>query len=177
MKVNRSMKHSLTMTLAVLVSVGVAMTVWGVGDYEESRRSLAGRRGVHVKVEDISPDAERDGLTATGLQTDVELRLRLAGIRVLTEAESLAMPDNALLYLNVTTLKRGGRYSYTINLTLSQRVRLERDLSIQRVPGTTWIATGTIGTVGVNKLGTVRKAVRDMVDQFINAYLAANPKR
>jgi len=42
---------------------------------------------------------------------------------------------------------------------------------------TTWSATGIIGTVGSQKLGSVRDDVRDLTDQFINAYLAANPKR
>ena len=37
-------------------------------------------------------EVERAGLTKQQLQTDVELRLRQAGIRVLTEQEQLIVP-------------------------------------------------------------------------------------
>jgi len=40
-----------------------------------------------------------------------------------------------------------------------------------------WSAPGKIGTVGIRKLFQLRERVRDIVDQFLNAYLAANPKR
>ena len=46
-----------------------------------------------------------------------------------------------------------------------------------RVLAPTWSAAGVIGTVGYQKLGSLREDVRDLTDQFINAYLAANPKR
>ncbi len=174
MKASRCVRHSVSVTLAVLVSLGVAAAARGVGEVE--KQSLAGLSGVLVVVEHMRPDAERDGLTRTGLQTDVELRLRQAGIRVLTVKEMVWTPGEPSLYLNVNTNKRMGLYAYCVQLGLYQRVRLDRAPSVIAVV-VTWAISGEVGTVGANKLGNVRKAVRDMVDQFINAYLAANPKR
>jgi hypothetical protein len=43
--------------------------------------------------------------------------------------------------------------------------------------GSTWNSSGVFGAVGENKLEEyVRNAIRDETDQFVNAYLAANPK-
>jgi hypothetical protein len=60
---------------------------------------------------------------------------------------------------------------------------LKQDVSLTRAPNahvdgaTTWESTSYIGTVGAEKLSSIRGNVKDQVDQFINAYLAANPKK
>ena len=63
-----------------------------------------------------------------------------------------------------------------MDVELRQRVTLIQNPSM-RVLAPTWSAAGVIGTVGYQKLGSLREDVRDLTDQFINAYLAANPKR
>jgi hypothetical protein len=42
-----------------------------------------------VVVESLTSDIEADGLRKDSIKTDVELKLRLAGIKVLTEKEFL----------------------------------------------------------------------------------------
>jgi len=146
-------------------------------DTELERRMLAGLAGVYVLVGDMKPDAEKDGLAGSTLQTDVELKLRQAGIRVLTSGEWLAAPGNPSLYLFVGTVKNEtGLYAYYINLELHQEVRLTRNPAITSL-ATTWHAPGFVGIVLDRNLSKVRDGVRDVVDQFLNAYLAANPKR
>jgi len=145
-------------------------------DNQGERETLAGLTGVGVLVEEMNPDAEKDGLARSTLQTDVELKLRQAGIRVLSKDEWLAAPGRPSLYLNVNTFSRTGLYAYCILLKVKQRVTLIRNLATTSW-GTTWDSRGFMGTVGADNLHTVRDDVRDQVDQFINAYLAANPKR
>ncbi len=41
----------------------------------------------------------------------------------------------------------------------------------------TWSATTKIGFAGIKRLSVIRDLANDMVDEFINAYLAANPKK
>ena len=159
--------------MLALVSPAVAE---GITELEQA--TLAGLTGVGVIVLEMGPDAEIGGLAKSTLRTDVELRLRQAGIRVLGENEALAAPGSPYLYLHVNTAKpQGGDiYAISIYLGLAQGVRLTRNPAIASM-GTTWRARGTIGTAPANRLHQVRDAVRDNVDEFINAYLAANPKK
>jgi len=143
---------------------------------------LRGLGGASVIVEDMSEDAERDGLTRDVIQTDVELRLRKSGIPVLRGEEAEKMPNWPSLHVNVFTLKNEklGFYAYHLSAQLREWVFLARG----RGPGenrvnraTTWYAQAFIGTVAATDLRGIRENIADMVDNFINAYLAANPKK
>ncbi len=126
-------------------------------------------------VESVASDAERDGLTRSQLQTDVEVRLRKAGIRVLTEGERQDMPGGPYLYVSVNTLKReDGIYVVSIFVDLRQKVFLARKPSFSMYKAT-WDMS-SIGAVGAARLRTVRTGVADIVDTFISDYLAVNPR-
>ena len=162
--------------------VGILLTLLipnlAQGQSNARRESLRGLGGVEVLVEKIDPQAERFGLTQSQVQTDTELRLRKAGIRVLSE-ENTAKQGSPFLYVNINTSEAkekaiSGVFSYSIVLELRQRVILERDTSI-RVMGTTWTITSK-GVVGQNKLPSLREIVADYVDEFINDYLAVNQR-
>jgi hypothetical protein len=74
-----------------------------------------------------------------------------------------------------TPVLRNGVYTYSVSIALTQDV-LVWDTKT-RTLAQTWRATGLIGAIDVARMPTVvREAVRDQVDQFINAYLAMNPK-
>ena len=164
--------------IAVLaLVVGIVTPALARERYGE-RESLAGLGGVYVLVEDMAPDVERNGLTRSTLQTDVEVKLRQAGIRVLTEAERAVAPGSPFLYLRVATMKSDGvgLYAVDIDLELNQEVRLTRNPAITSL-ARTWSAGGWVGIIGSRNLSRVRDTVRDAVDQFLNDYLAANPKR
>jgi len=143
----------------------------------DERRPLAGLFGIKVVVEELNSDAERDGMTTAALQTNVEFRLRQAGIRVLTRVERYRTPGEPYLYLRFTSLNDRGLYAYCVNLQLKEIVRLDRNPSVT-TSAETWHATGAVVTVGARNLHTsFQRSVREVTDQFINAYLAANPKR
>ncbi len=120
------MRSTTTLAVLALLSATLVSPLVGQEDDESARKTLAGLTRIYVVVEHIPDEAQRDGLDTTQIRTDVELKLRQAGITVLAG---------------------------------------------------TWSATGTIATVGSHKLASLRDNVRDLTDQFINAYLAANPKR
>ena len=160
-----------------LLSAAAVSPLVGQGDNDGTRATLAGLTGVYVLVEHIDDDAQRDGLDTLQVRTDVEVKLRQAGIRVLSEEEMLATAGVPYLYINIQTAKnRLSVYAFSVRIELHEAATLIRKSSM-RVLATTWSSPGLIGTVGSQKLVSVREDVRDQTDQFINAYLAANPKR
>jgi hypothetical protein len=123
------MKLTVMLMLAGLVlTCPAAFQAFG-SDSKFDRETLHGLQGVHVVVENIDQNAERDGLTEHQVQTDVELRLRQSGIRVLSEEERLATPGRPYLYINVNTFKNNDMefYVYSITVELNQNVWLSRN--------------------------------------------------
>ena len=145
-------------------------------DDVSSRESLKGLPGVFVIVQDLEPAIEQAGLTKADIQMDVELRLRLAGIPVLSRAEWITTPGGPYLYVNTNVFNSNNTvWPFSVEISSMQRVILERgSANIFFAP--TWSVT-TVGSVGSNKLTQVKDVVKEYVDQFINAYLAVNPKK
>jgi len=164
--------------IAVLVFVVGLVSPTLAQELPGARESLAGLAGVYVIVEDIiNPDVERGGLAWSTLQTDVEVKLRLAGIRVLTKTEWHAAPGSPFLSLYAQAVGLGKErlvYGPVISLGLYQKVVLARNPTIT-LHARTWSSL-TSGVTVAKSLYKVREDVRDRVDEFINAYLAANPK-
>lgn len=169
----------MRLTRAFLVTVlSCSWLISGsVSAQNHQKETLRGLKGVHVLIETIARDAQRDGLTRSSLQTDVELKLRTAGIRVVTSEERFEEPGWPSLYVNVNALasSTGNSYAYSIRVGLDQEVSLWRKPTI-RATATTWISA-SVGIVGVNRMrAAVRESVSDQVDEFLNNYLAVNPK-
>lgn len=140
------------------------------------RKTLKGLQGVTVVVEQLSREAEQDGLHRLVLQTEVETRLRRARIRVLTLAEALATPGGPTLYVNVQAVSDGsGAYAVMLRLELIQAVSLARDPATV-VPATTWHSSGVIGGIEAKEVGTLQQEAGRQADEFINAYRSMNPR-
>ena len=145
----------------------------------QQRESLKGLPGVRVAVERFRSSTESAGFDRQVFHTDVELRLRMAGIAA---SENKDWP---MLYLNVNALDRqkNERGAYSIGLELIQPVllysQLRSDLTktledatkAAIITATTW----TSGSLGFGSIVSVRDAVKDAVDRFINDWLAVNP--
>ena len=67
------------------------------------RETLRGLVGVKVIIGELSELAKQFGFTKTQIQTDVELWLRQAGIKVLTEKEMFNAPGMPSLRVNLST--------------------------------------------------------------------------
>jgi hypothetical protein len=163
-------------TLAVLWGIiGLSGVGGWAGDSESDRATLRGVEGMYVIVEELEPEVERAGLTRHQLQTDVELRLRQAGIRVLTKEERLETLGAPWLYVNVNVVLRSdGLTAFSTRVELNQVALLKTDGSLVIVP--TW-SVASIGSVGrIRFVDTIRNDVRDYVDGFINAYLSVHPR-
>jgi hypothetical protein len=175
--------HAHTTSSIGRVLLGLAV-LWGMiglagarswaSDSAAARATLRGLQGVEVVVEALAPDVEQAGLTTPQLHTDVEERLRQAGIPVLTAAESLGVPGHPFLYINVNVLLRAdGLAVFHLTVEVNQEASLTTDASVARV--FTW-RVGTLGTMERAHLSTVRTLVRAAVDRFITAYVSVHPR-
>jgi hypothetical protein len=160
--------------LAIVGMSGIA----AASDNAESRKSLSALPGVHVVVEELDQDLERRGLTRAAIQTDVEQRLRSAGVRVLTYADMLAVPGRPTLYVNASVVNGSEPWEIAVVVELQQTIRLDRDPKTVVPAAATW-STSTFDRVGPSSkvAEAMGSAIRDRIDRFINAYLAVNPKQ
>jgi hypothetical protein len=135
--------------------------------------TLRGLKGVEVVIALPGSESERGGLTASQLQTDVELRLRNAGILVLTKEERTSTPGSPYLYVNAHVRgTRFGVYMFTITVQLTQKAILKRNPSAE-ASVTTWEGRSSMGSARDSQ--DIRIRVGNRVDEFINDYLSENP--
>ncbi len=124
-----------------------------------------------MKVLLAFPDKASDaGFDRRSFQTAVELRLRLAGIKVL-EPDNDTLTPFLFISINVGHQQVGQHDYFAIDVELNQAVRLLRDRSISGV-GATWSQNAG----GFGDAALVRSALEELVDDFVNAYLSVNPK-
>jgi hypothetical protein len=137
------------------------------------RELLRGLDGFRLAVDRIRPDVERDGLFRSTLREDMELRLRMGGIKVLSEEEAEKNPDAPCLYLYVDALKCSLGYVYKIRLSLMEPVKLVRNHA--KVSATVLRIPDELGIT--SNLSEIRDAAGDFIDEFVKAWKAANPKK
>jgi len=144
-------------------------------DDENTRLTLRGLQGIFVYVEPLDPQIEKMGLTRNQIHIDIESKLKLAGINVLTREEFLKVSGHPYLYVNsnISLLKTQiTRYIFYIRIELNQEVLLARTPET-KVSTVTW----STGGWGIDfTLDNIRQIVKTQVDRFINAYLTENPK-
>jgi len=159
----------------------LALSSQGFAQDTRDTVGLRGLAGVAVAVSELKQEVERDGLFKAQLQTDVELGLRKAGIRVLTKEQWLIAPGQPTLDVIVALFKSPSSnvavYAKSVNVVLRQNVVLSRKPYTIVRGAITWEST-LMG--GVSNSTVLQKDIRDIVadrfDEFINAFLAANPK-
>lgn len=137
------------------------------------RELLRGLDGFRLTVDRIRPDIERDGLFRSTLREDMEFRLRMGGVRVLSEEEAEKKPDAPCLYLYVDALKCSLGYVYKVRLALMEPVKLVRNnvkvtATILRIPDELGITSN---------LSEIRDVTGDFVDEFVKAWKTVNPKK
>ena len=139
----------------------------------EQRDILAGLQGVSVLVEPFRPKAQKYGFNKEKFKTDVELRLRQYGIKVVP---TLSSKHPAVLYVYINPLidETTRNVAIRIDIKLFEAVTLLRNKSVV-TSAATWSAD-SIGLDSLPVVNGVREKVKDLVDAFINDYLAANPK-
>ena len=166
-------QFSLIISLALVISLLAGRASSSRADDTEIPL-LRGLKEVFVEVEALDFRAEREGLTTEHLKEDAVNKLKMAGMKVQSEKESMTTPGNPRLHIMVKVLGTAtGDYAAHI------RVELREAVSLVRHPGMeVFTSTWTTGKFGVtHSLADVRQQEQELIDKFVNEYLAANPKQ
>jgi hypothetical protein len=164
-------------TLLILISLSISVSAAAQGS--RGKETLKGLHGLHVVVEKLNPELERDGLATRQIQVDIELRLRKAGITVFSPGEANKADGPTVLHVTVDAVRGDdvleNLYAVHMGVELWQTVYLYRLEKSPAFAAATWTIRGT-AFVGREKLDGVRSYLADQVDEFINDYLTANSK-
>ena len=165
----------------IVLAASMASAVWLHGapagaDTETQRQSLAGVGGVHLHLALVGDDLAPNRLTEDVLHPEIEARLVASGLRSLTPEGSAKEPGVPWLFASLAVQKsqEGKIYAWSVRIDLEQRACLERDPKICGSV-TTW-SSSRFGSAGRRRVKTLRQDLLDAVDEFIAAYLAANPR-
>jgi hypothetical protein len=145
-------KTGLPATTLLLIVGTISLVIASTPSHAErptevlERESLRGLLGTEVLVEPLNIEIEHLGLHTVKLRRDIGQRLQKAGLKVLTERERRATPTAAMLVVRLDALHdRIGRYFYSIDLFLTQRVRLESNVASE-LSAVTWMKLGGLAS-------------------------------
>ena len=124
---------TIWLTMMFLIAVGNPSVL--AQDNQLETASLKGMSAIFVLVENLPEGAKVLGLSAETIQTDVELKLRLAGIRVVTQQEGFMLRGAPYAYIQINLTPSANAANVLIEI--HQNASLERNS--QLAPGvTTW---------------------------------------
>jgi hypothetical protein len=167
------MKTVLNVLIACLVSSSATRAL--ADDQKNDRATLRGIASVVVLVGNFGSDTKSDGLTEDQVQTDTELRLRKAGVKVLTLSDVVGNRAFILL-IKSTFVKPKSSELYAVNCSVSLVQYVIVSANGVGTTASTW-SDAVLLTVGSSKMSmAVRETIGDLVDEFVNAYLSVNPK-
>lgn len=165
-----------------LLLLGVLLTFFSAVAQAESA-ALIGLTEFEVEIIGTSPEWESVGLSALQLRTDVELRLRKAGMPVLPWDPLKRNKLRPKLVVSVLLFQSKDRrldvVSKQVQITLRESVTANsfRRGSIQITDADTWQSYISFGlTNSKSEPAGIRQSVGDLIDQFINEFLTANPR-
>jgi len=167
------------MRLRVLILFVLAL-YWptvGFSFTADKRDTLRGLKEISVLIEYLPDDVEREGLNREQLQRDIEVRLRQAGLHVLTLSEVANLTGAPYLYVAVYPIigPSVNVNAYAVALTLKQLVQLSRNPTTELF-ATTWEGPLHFSSLSDSKVFDIRSRIFDAVGRFIVDYRDVNSR-
>jgi len=139
-------------------------------------KDLKGLPGVHILVETWPDALKSETLTEKDIQTAAELRLRKAGIRIFASDDLYIGFPTPTLYININATEVDqGRYVISLLIQIRDGVNSRRPPRVS-IYASIW-QRGYLMSVRSAAIRKLKESVEDIVDEFANLYLEANPKR
>jgi hypothetical protein len=161
--------HVRLATICLVTIVVTGLTASPTQEQTSQNHGLKGLTTVFVAV-DLNDDARKMGLNQGVIESDVNLKLRLAGMRVVTAAEILTIPGSPILNVNVATL---APQAASIQVQLDQDAQLERNEEFAPEV-TTW---GTTVVVANPTVHGIRDTIKDEIDKFLKVIATESIRR
>jgi hypothetical protein len=161
----------------ILLSLTLCWPTVGLSFTADKRDTLRGLKEISVLVEYLPDDVEREGLNREHLQRDIEVRLRQAGLHVLTISEVANSPGAPYLYVAVYPITGPSVTvnTYAVALTLKQLVQLSRNPGTELF-ATTWEGPIHFGSLSDSRVLDIRGRIFESVGRFIVDYREVNSK-
>ena len=134
-------------------------------------KTLNGFDTLKIEVERLAPDLQKAGITTEQIQTDVETKLRQAGLKIKSPSEKNA--PYIVLFVSVNSIDNGvGGFAVSVTTSLNQLIVLDRNKSLTSV-ASTWESRSIVSVIK-EKVQSIRGFVNLQIDLFVNAHRKAN---
>ena len=170
------MRAKMWVSLGVLLYCCAISCVMGFAEEKFEQEAFREIKGVALLVDEVGKDAEGMGLTKKNLQQEIELKLRKAGIKVLTVEEWFRAPDADFFCVHVHTMKTedsDDSYAYSISVELGKSVVLVADKASKTL-ATVWKDGPSTGTLKKSEMLQLVSLTGERVSEFLKEYEAAN---
>jgi len=167
----------------VIIFVFLVFKLPAVAENDEaSRLSLYGIKKVCVVV-DTNVAMKKYGWTEEQCKADIEQKLSLAGIKVITSEEcswddvnsAIIVCKVGVVFQSETVNLEDVRDAYNVWISLYQYVQLRRDPNL-KMRACTW-SLSQMGLMKLTERFKVRDGIKKIMDYFVNDYFSVNPKK
>ena len=170
------MYHRLSAAAVVVTTFALSILAFAEAFEKPELLALRGLRGVSLLVAETDPALHDRGITAEVIESGVALTLRQAGIPILNHGDPGEPSGNPTLFIEVLALlnEDADTCTYSVQLELTQNVQLDRDDAVRLEFVPTW-RTGGLAHADQQWRAAILDEVQLYAEQFVDAYLAANP--
>lgn len=179
MKRNIRLFHFALQMAAIMVFLTVSVIHVHAFDADASRGTLKGLTGFYVLIEELNPNiakynkVQKNHIGTQQLKSNVENRLRAAGIRVLSWDEMMKESGRPILYICVNMYEyEKFWYAYDIRVEVRQLVTLVNQPG-KTINGGTWSMNVT-GVMNIGQIQTFYDNLGVLLDRFVGAYKTVN---
>ena len=173
------MRTATALLLAAILLCSATANPAHAADSPHDRSTLRGITAVFVDVQQLDNAGLLAGLNQADIRSEMEAKIRLAGLRVLAGPQEDVPPqERGVLQVNVSIVpvpKQDGVYAWSVFLGMLQGAVLIRDMKTVVAAPTWWVIR-----TGVGDVPHVKTAIGETGDRFVTAVRAveaAEPKK
>lgn len=171
------MNISRIIYLSIIITA-IPVLLFAQNEIARERISLEGLQqiGFTANLEGSEVVTSDTSLTPSTIRQQVINQLVSADLQYISDEEVQSSADIPFLYMHINMMElENGLVPFSIELRFYQPVKLVLNRDLQ-TSASTW-ETGMVGLVSLDQLPVISEAAGDLVNEFIDDFLASNPRR